>query len=194
MNPTTGELEPFFNSRNILLPGDAEIMGLELETTWIPSDGFIAQFNYSYIDSEYTDYEFNFVAPIAGYAQMAGNQTPRQPKQSYNLALTKYFDFMSRPAYFRFDYIYQGKAYVDESNLAFIEGYGLMNLRFGVNTDTYMVELFVKNALDETAWQTGARWTDFSSPTQFAYLTAKQGVALSPQDRREFGVRLSYRF
>lgn len=194
VNPTTGELEPFFNSRNILLPGDAEITGLELETTWIPSDGFMAQFNYSYIDSEYTDYEFNFVAPIAGYAQMAGNQTPRQPKQSYNLALTKYFDFMSRPAYFRFDYIYQGKAYVDESNLAFIEGYGLMNMRFGVNTDTYMVELFVKNALDETAWQTGARWTDFSSPTQFAYLTAKQGVALSPQDRREFGVRLSYRF
>ncbi len=194
VDPSTGELVPFVNSRNIILPGSADITGAELETTWAPSENFIAQFNYAYIDSEYTDYEFNFVAPIAGYSQMAGNQTPRQPKQSYNLALTRYFGFMNRPAYFRFDYIYQGKAYVDESNLAYIESYGLMNMRFGVNTDTYRVELFINNVLDEDAWLAGSRWTDFSSPSQFDLLTFKQGVALSPQDRREAGIRLSYRF
>ncbi len=194
VNPVTGELEPFVNSRNIILPGNAEIEGLELETTWTPSEDLVMQFNWSYIDSKYTDYEFNFVKPIAGFAQMAGNQTPRQPKQSYNLALTKYFDMGSRPAYFRGDYIYQGKTYVDESNLAHIAGYGLLNLRVGINAETYLVEFFLKNALDEDAWMTGSRWTDFSSPTQFAYLTAKQGVALSPLDRREFGVRVNYRF
>jgi len=57
-----------------------------------------------------------------------------------------------------------------------------------------MAELFVMNLTDESAWQTGARWTDFSSPSQFAYLTAKQGVAVSPLDKREVGLRLNWKF
>jgi hypothetical protein len=87
-----------------------------------------------------------------------------------------------------------GKSYVDESNLAFIAGYSLVHLRAGVATDDYLLEVFIKNVLDEDAWMTGSRWTDFSSPTQFAYLTAKQGVALSPLDKRELGIRVNYRF
>jgi iron complex outermembrane receptor protein len=194
LNPETGELEPFFNSRNIILPGNADIKGWEVETTWTPMDDLVLQFNYSYIDSQYTDYEFNFVKPIAGFAQMAGNQTPRQPKTSYNAAMIKYFDLANHPTYVRLDYIHQGKSYVDESNLAYIAGYPLVHLRAGVSTDDYLIEVFVKNLLDEDAWMTGSRWTDFSSPTQFAYLTAKQGVALSPLDKRELGIRVNYRF
>ena len=41
---------------------------------------------------------------------------------------------------------------------------------------------------------TGARWTDFSSPSQFAFLTAKQGVAVSPLDKREVGLRVNWKF
>ena len=41
---------------------------------------------------------------------------------------------------------------------------------------------------------TGARWTDFSSPSQFALLTAKQGVALSALDKREVGLRVNWQF
>lgn len=189
-----GQLIPFINSRNILLPGNADVQGIELEASWAPTDDMLVQYNLSWIDSEYTDYEFNFVAPIAGFAQMAGSQTPRQPKTSSNLAFTKYFDAGRFPAYVRFDYVYQGRAYVDESNLAFIDSYGLIHLRGGVNTDNWLVELFIRNLADEDAWATGARWTDFSSPTQFAFLTAKQGVALTPLDRREVGVRVNYRF
>ena len=29
---------------------------------------------------------------------------------------------------------------------------------------------------------TGSRWTDFSSPSQYAFLTAKQGIEASPLD------------
>ncbi len=41
---------------------------------------------------------------------------------------------------------------------------------------------------------TGARWTDFSSPSQFAFLTAKQGVAVSLLDKREVGLRVNWKF
>jgi outer membrane receptor protein involved in Fe transport len=83
---------------------------------------------------------------------------------------------------------------VDESNLAKLDSYNLFNLRIGMEWENLMAELFVMNLTDEEAWQTGARWTDFSSPSQFAFLTAKQGVAVSPLDKREVGLRVNWKF
>ena len=189
-----GGLVPFFNSRNVLLPGNADITGVEVESWFTPSDDFVLTANVSYIDVEYTDYKFNFVQPIAGFSQMKGNASPRQPQWSGNATATQYFDVRGLGGYVRGEMVYQGRAFVDESNLAYIDDFTLFHLRAGLNTDRYLVEVFVRNLFDEDAWQTGARWTDFSSPTQFAFLTAKQGVAVSPQDRREFGIRGTYRF
>ncbi len=189
-----GGLIPFINSRNVLLPGDADITGIEFESWFRPSDDFEMTINFSHIDSEYTDYKFNFVSPIAGYSQMAGNSTPRQPEWSGSATATQFIEFGELDGYVRGEMFFQGKAYADESNLAFIDDYTLFNLRAGVQSDEWLVELFVKNLFDEDAWATGARWSDFGSPTQFVYLTSKQGVVVSPQDRREFGIRASYRF
>ena len=50
------------------------------------------------------------------------------------------------------------------------------------------------NLTDEEAWQTGARWTNFSSPSQFAFPTAKQDVAVSPLDKREVSLRVNWKF
>ncbi|MDJ0709227.1 MAG: TonB-dependent receptor [Woeseiaceae bacterium] len=189
-----GGLTPFFNSRNFLLPGDADITGVELETWFRPNEDLTMTLNLSHIDSEYTDYNFNFVAPFAGFSQMRGNSTPRQPEWSANATITQAFEIGGFDAYARGEMIYQGEAFVDESNLAYIDDFALFNVRAGLGADNFLVEIFIKNLLDEDAWATGARWTDFSSPTQFAFLTAKQGVAVSPQDRREFGIRASYSF
>ncbi|MEZ5499680.1 MAG: TonB-dependent receptor [Steroidobacteraceae bacterium] len=190
----TGTLIPFFNSRNILLPGDATIRGLEVETLWRPVRNLNMALNFAYIDSKYDNYIFNFVAPFAGFSQMAGNRTPRQPEWSGNASATYDFRMGSQNAYVRGDLVYQGETFVDESNLASLADYTVVNLRGGIEKDNYRVELFVKNLFDEDAWQTGARWTDFSSPTQFAFLTAKQGVAVTPLDRREVGLRFNYKF
>jgi len=189
-----GGLIPFTNSRNVLLPGDADINGVELETWFRPSEDLTMTVNVSHIDSKYTDYKFNFVSPIAGYSQMSGNGTPRQPEWSGNATVTQHLNVAGYEGYVRGEMIYQGRSFVDESNLAYIDDYTLFNLRAGVSGKNYLVELFIKNLFDEDAWATGARWTDFSSPTQFAFLTAKQGVVVSPQDRREIGIRASYRF
>ncbi|MEJ2534335.1 MAG: TonB-dependent receptor, partial [Gammaproteobacteria bacterium] len=190
-----GMLMPFFNARNVLIPGDATIFGAEAEFMWALTDSLLFQLNYSYIDSEYDDYKFNFVQPIAGFSQMRGNQTPRQPKHSGNMALTWDYTLFNRPSFLRGDLFYQGEAFVDESNLAYIADYWLANARAGIDiSDNISVELFVTNLFEEEAWMTGARWTDFSSPTQFPFLTAKQGIAVSPLDKREWGLRAFFRF
>lgn len=189
-----GEIIPVTQAENILIPGNATITGVELELSYSILDSLRWNLNGSWINAEYDDYLFNFVAPFAGFSQMAGNQTPRQPEWSGNTSLTYDFAIGGYPSYARVDAIYQGEAFIDESNLAKIEDYVLVNLRAGVQVNDFSVEAFVSNLTDEAAWATGARWTDFSSPTQFAFLTAKQGMIGSPLDKREVGIRLNYRF
>ena len=190
----TGTLIPLFNSRNILLPGDGEITGVELETLFAPVENVLLGLNVSHIDSEYADYKFNFVEPVAGFSRMTGNKTPRQPEWTANAHATIDFVAGGMDAYVRGDLNYQGKAFVDESNLAFIDAFTTVNLRGGISTDQYRLELFIRNLTDEDAWQTAARWTDFASPFQLAFFTAKQGIAVTPLDRREVGVRASFYF
>lgn len=189
-----GSLVPLGTARNILLPGNATMSGAELELSYRVTETLLWKLNAAYTGSEYDDYVFNFVAPVAGFSQMEGNQTPRQPEWSGNSSLTWDFRLFDLPAYVRGDLLYQGEAYVDESNLAKLDDYWLLNLRAGVEAEHFSIELFSTNLTDEEAWMTGARWTDWGSPTQFPFLTAKQGVALSPLDKREIGLRVGYRF
>ena len=184
----------FYNSRNTLIPGDADIWGIELDLKVALSDRTMAGFSLSHIDSEYDGYSFNFVKPVAGYSNMTGNQTPRQPQDTMSAWVSHDFDLFGQGGFWRLDWFHQGESYVDESNLARLDSYNIFNLRAGIEWENILAEVFVMNLTDEEAWQTGARWTDFSSPTQFAYLTAKQGVAVSPLDKREVGLRVNWKF
>ena len=179
------------NPRNILVPGDADLWGIEFESSLFLTEDWSAGLNVTWAKSEYKDYLFNFVEPISGFSNMRGNQQPRFPEWSgnftstYNKSLDNGWDMSLRG-----DVIYFGEAFVDESNLAFTEDYFLVNTRAGFAKDNIKLELFVKNLFGEDAYAAGARWTDFSVPTNFPTLTAGQGVAVTGQDKREIGARL----
>ena len=185
---------PVFNSRDILIPGDADIWDVEFEGNAAITGRTEVGVNISFIESEFDDYTFNFVAPIAGFSQMSGNQTPRQPENTISAYVSHDFSLFKRGGYWRLDWCHQSESYLDESTLAKLDSYNLFNLRIGLNWENLMAELSVMNLTDEEAWQTSARWTDFSSPSQFAFLTAKQGVAVSPLDKREVGLRVKWKF
>jgi outer membrane receptor protein involved in Fe transport len=87
-----------------------------------------------------------------------------------------------------------GKAFADESNLAFAQAYTLVNVRGGVDTGPLRVELFVNNLFNEDRYAAAARWSNFSRPVNFATFTAHQGINVSPQPKREFGVRMGAKF
>ena len=93
--------------------------------------------------------------------------------------MSRDFSRFNQGGYWRLDWFHQGEFYADESHLAKLDSYNLFNLRIGLSWENLTAELFVMNLTDEEAWQTGATWTDFASPSQFALLTAKQGVTVS---------------
>jgi len=97
-------------------------------------------------------------------------------------------------AFVRGDLNYFGKTFTDERNLAFTNDYFLVDVRAGIKTENYSLELFVKNLFDEDAWASGARFSDTAFPLDFGNFFVQQGINISPQDRQEFGIRATYRF
>ena len=193
--PGSGNFEPLFNARNILLDGDADLWGYEIEAGGQINDNWTVDFNFAYVDTEYTRYIFNFGEAIFGFSDMRGNEVPRVPNYSA-FATTTYRwavnDNMG--AFVRGDLNYFGKAFTDERNLAWMDDYTIINLRGGIETEQYRVELFINNLFDVDAWASGARFSDTAFPTDFGNFFVQQGVNVSPNDRQEFGVRASFSF
>ena len=194
VDPATGMLIPLLNARNILLDGDADIQGVEFDFGMQISEDWTLDASLAYVDTEYTRYQFNFVQRIAGFSNMRGNSTPRTPEWSGNLATTYRFPIAGRQGYVRGDVVYMGEVFTDETNLAELDNYFITNVRGGIEGNNYRLELFIKNLFDEDAWATGARFSDTAFPTDFSNFFVQQGFNLTPQNKREVGLRWVYSF
>ena len=76
-NDPTGPLK---NARNVLLDGDADLWGYEIEVGGRINDNWTVDFNLAYVDTEYTRYQYNFGAARLGFSDMKGNSVPRAPE------------------------------------------------------------------------------------------------------------------
>jgi iron complex outermembrane receptor protein len=179
------------NSRNANVPGDSTLWGVEFTGTTFITDNWDLRATFTWAKSEYDDFLFNFVQPIAGFTQMKGNSNARFPEYSGSL----YSGYQARLGnsdwdwYVNGDVSYFGKAYVDESNLAECDAYTLTNVRAGVEKDGLRIEGFVKNAFDDDSWTACARWTDFDTAPNIFALTTYQGIAVQAQVPRQYGLR-----
>jgi len=187
---------PYKNTRNAVVPGSSKLRGLEFEGAARLTDRWDVRGTMTYAKSEYDQFLFNFVLPIAGFSEMKGNSNARFPEWSGNL----YSGYEAPVAnsdwswFVNGDLSYVGKTFVDESNLAYCKAYTLGNLRAGGTKDNLRIEGFVKNVFDDDSWTACARWTDFDSAPTLNQLTQYQGIAVSPQTPRQYGIRVSIKF
>jgi len=194
MIEVNGVLTTFFNSRNFLLDGDADLQGFELEVGGNISDAWSVDASLAYVDTEYTRYLFNFGERVFGFSDVAGLSVPRVPEWSGNLTSTYNFTIGKWDAFVRGDMNYFGETFTDERNLATVDDYFLVNVRAGIQTEKVRAEVFVRNLFDEDAWASGARFSDTAFPVDFGNFFVQQGVNVAPNDRQEFGVRVTYSF
>jgi len=186
---------PISTPRNTTITGTGEVYGLEFEGQALLADGWTADFSFAYAKSKFTDFESNFEQTYANFINMEGNEHARYPKwtgsisSTYTGSLTDEWDWFVRG-----DAIYFGKTWVSVANLAQCNDYWLFNSRAGVEKDNLRVELWVKNLFDDDNWSACARWTDFSRPIDFGFFTFYQGVAVTPQNKRQFGLKTSINF
>ena len=181
--------------------GNAELNGLELEGTVLLNENLTLGFTYALNDSELGN---TFSSPDAqdllGDSSLAvGNQFSRYPKTSGSVSLDFNKDVAAGEFFARADVIYTGKMYASNAMLAHTGTGQRINLRTGLDTDTYRLELFCTNCFeDEQPKGLQAMW-DLSGITGgfgdgVTTAAGPRILAMSLPDKRVFGVRASVKF
>ena len=94
----------------------------------------------------------------------------------------------------------QSKRWTDDDQRSYLKGFMTMDIRSGVEADDWSVTAYVDNVLNDDTIKQGIANTDFTTlaalfgaPPAPTILLANQFIANAP-DKRQFGVRASYKF
>ena len=187
------------NFRPVADSGSSKTYGFEIESAFVLSEGWTTNVNVTYNENEYKSFvpaTASATTTLGQNVNIKGNRSTRFPKWSGNLSTEYTQSWVGDWDYYvRGDVLYNGKHVAGLTNLAIIDDYFLVNARVGIERENLRVEAFVKNVFDEDRWRAGSEFTDFSildAPGVFDF--TKIGVILIPQDKRTFGMRLSYGF
>ncbi|MEA3540329.1 MAG: TonB-dependent receptor [Pseudomonadota bacterium] len=167
---------------------DAEIKGIELEATALPTDWLDLGLNLGILDAKYKNYLSGAIDPDTGDPRdFSGNRLPGAPKftlSTFAQVTIPVGDFETR---WRAEYNYTGKKYYNNAQSDLIssgEGYGLLNLRATLADPAKGWELaaWAKNATGK------AYIVDATDTSGFGFVPRYYG------ERATYGVELSFRF
>ena len=105
--------------------------------------------------------------------------------------------------YLRGDWEYQSKVYNEEWDQSWIEAFSMVNARVGLESGSWTLEGFVKNATDNSDTTRSTRVTDGRAAAASVYapnggfsqtIAGEQNVAGTAKKPRQFGVRVAYKF
>lgn len=175
--------------RTMVSPGVTEVtnagrshsQGFELEASWRPIQGLELSGFVGFTDGQYDQ----FIGPDG--TSLAGHKLVNTPDMNAGLAVQYRWPLAMWPvtAVVRAEYQYIGDHYFDPENRLKQEGYGLVNLRAGIENKNFSATLFVRNLFDQDYRSFGYR--DFQgSPLA-------SDVAVAGQSRL-FGITLAARY
>ena len=165
-------------------PG-ATNQGLEFELAVEPAEGLSLGFNYGYVDATFD--EFPNARTLDGEViDASGNRLPNSPANTISGVARYEFPISSR-----FDLFTQGEAsFIDEQQSDIADNarrrsdeYTIVNLRAGVQSEAFGVQLFVENLFDEVY--------RFGTNNLETYLSGAQAVV---GESRRYGVQATVRF
>ncbi len=198
-NPT-----PLGSFTGLLTSGNAKLKGIELETTGVITDKWDFNFNANWQEGTYSNYIQGLVATslIIGLRGFDGKHLARVPTWKGSLAST-YRDQLSGDWnwFVRGDVNYTGSAWDSEANIVRTDAYFRANLHLGVERQDLRIELFAKNVFNDKHWDFAYRNASFAEtgtlqkplPGTNTY-TFANGVIVQAPDKREYGVRVNYKF
>ncbi|MBL8648727.1 MAG: TonB-dependent receptor [Sphingosinicella sp.] len=167
---------------------DAEIKGIELEATALPTDWLDLGLNLGILDAKYKNYLSGAIDPETGEPRdFSGNRLPGAPKftlSTFAQVTIPVGDFETR---WRAEYNYTGKKYYNNAQSDLIssgEGYGLLNLRATL-------------ADPAKGWELAAWAKNVTGKAYIVDATDTSGFGFVPRyygERATYGVELSLRF
>lgn len=187
---------PVFFLRPATGSGSSTGWGVEFESGYRATDNLTLAASVAYASTEYGDFIDRGATRATGFSDMRGNSIPRYPEWS-GAVNSVYQAPLAGTGWEWFvlgDVVYRGKTYIDSDNLAYCSGYVRANARAGVENESMRVELWVRNLFDDDNWAACSRAFDRSRPLSFATIQQFQGAVVSPQDKRQVGIKFSMKF
>ena len=150
----------------------------------LPADWLTINVGYAYADPKYKDAVFGTSAgwadcesiPILdcdengeSTGRVDGNRLQNTSKNTFNAGLEVQSPINDRGwlAFMRGDYLYRSRRFTDAENVGWVPEADVVNLRLGVRSDTWTVEGFCNNLLEEAAPTFGFPSRDFFGVPNF---------------------------
>ncbi len=205
----------------LLNAGKAEVRGLELDTQWAPNESLLFGLNYAYLDTEFIDFPFTSASPTDAvrvgscnrktdtlansrvcFHNLKGRKLERAPKHSlvgmarWSRPIGDLFGATGVRFFVEGDVQKQSKRYLDFYNLVELDAFTIGNVRIGMTSDRWDLQIFANNITDDDTVQAGSSnpgdvAQSLADPSNFSPANTS-GVALP--DPRIVGFRFAYRF
>jgi iron complex outermembrane recepter protein len=188
--------------------GKSEIKGFELEMQMAVTDALSAGLTYAYTDAQFVQLEDNEARELFGNPSLAGKQLPGVPQQQASIFGKYEFDLpLQLQGYVRADASFTDRKFDQIYNLAHTGEQTLVNLTFGVDSDRWSAQLFVKNLTDDRTPSSISRYVDQlnlnvpqypnQNPAQNnvpGSTVTERGFFFPLPAKRQFGANFTYRF
>ena len=184
--------------------GDATVVGVEAAFDYAFTDYFTGKLGFTVTNAEFDNAKIESFADFPSFApegDVSGNKLLRQSEVQANATL----DYR-RPLrgdtdwYVRGDVLHTGKQYLGAPNQAEIPAHTYVNLRIGIDSERYSLELWSENLFDDDSPVAGFRDVYFTNalpgggPGGFFDTLFPFRISLSHPRRRQVGVTGRVRF
>jgi iron complex outermembrane receptor protein len=174
--------------------GVVDVQGLEIEGSYMPIDALTFDWTFNIADTEVVRTFCTDCQLTTGNATPTGTQLPYYPKVSGTASATYNYPLAGADGSVRIDYLYTGKQYDSEANLAWTEASSKVNLRFRVEWDSYALELFGTNIFNDKTPTSLARAAQTIYNAQGAATGTANTITVSLPDKPTYGVRGTVKF
>lgn len=123
----------------------------------------------------------------------SGNRVGKSPRQALNASILHRQPLAATGQHWftQLSAAYRSKRYTDESNLAWLPGYTLVDLQAGIESERWVLTAYVDNVFDNDRILTAQRNVDFGRPDGFAPSRAFNAYLPAP---RLYGLRFAMNF
>ena len=173
--------------------GQADLSGLEIEGTFLVSDNWTIDMTYSLNKSDINDFESADALALFGNRTIdgMGNSFSRYPEKSSTLSAI-YADTMEsgNDFFVRGDFIRQGSTWMTNANVTSTPAYSIFNLRAGLESDSWRVEVYANNLFDKEGYSNLQLFPDLSGLSG----PFTRGIMAGMIQQRSYGIRTTFDF
>lgn len=177
--------------------GETTSQGLEVELVAKPTDNLDVRLGYAYTDSEYDDYIFAALANFGLDPDVSGIPLQNVSKNQANASIQYSRNINSNWMWkFRIDSSFRSEQCTIQTCDAVVGDATFTNIRTGIESDNWSVDLWVNNAFDEDTplaaafIQSRGRAVDILGGSGIQFFNALTTSA----DLRAYGITARYRF